>query len=298
MDTWLAWKMLVSSIILIGGSESCSITYNRPLDEVLEPNNRSPWLVLVVDTVEKEYAAMSGLSYGSLIKEDVVFTAASKIARLSSSQLEVVINWQITDETIYDSRLVSLIGTPLNFDKNQVKPSDWAILILHQPFELYGKVGIIPLADKSHQWDSEDCYIYRWIYVEADYKIESRYIEAEGFLHREYRVSLTSNSSRLDEEKMVELFYELDSIMLNGHRTFEGERFIKKISFVGSPIVCKLLDQDQYVQVGLTTFVAQWSVYATEYDLDIEDISEYDEDTFVDLIKDFDEVIIPLISIA
>ncbi|CAG5075757.1 Protein of unknown function [Cotesia congregata] len=156
MDTWLAWKMLVSSIILIGGSESCSITYNRPLDEVLEPNNRSPWLVLVVDTVEKEYAAMSGKTPQIVLKS---------VFRSPISQLVVVANWQNKVTTSYDSRSISFFYNPPNLNENQVKPTDWTILILDEPFKLYDKVGVVSLANKNHQWDSEDCLTYRWVPV-------------------------------------------------------------------------------------------------------------------------------------
>lgn len=64
-------------------------------------------------------------------------------------------------------------------------------------------------------------------------------------------------------------------------------------SFVGSPIVCKLVNQEQYIQVGFTSFISQIIVEGSEDDISVKDISEYDEDNFVDLTKDFEEIIKP-----
>lgn len=65
-------------------------------------------------------------------------------------------------------------------------------------------------------------------------------------------------------------------------------------SFVGSPIVCKLVDQDQYVQVGFSNYVSRWNISLIKAS-DDKDVSEYDEDNFVELVKDFEEVILPLL---
>ncbi|XP_044582433.1 uncharacterized protein LOC123263602 isoform X1 [Cotesia glomerata] len=225
--------------------------------------------------------------------------------RYSPSQLEVIINWQKTFETICDSRTISFFFYSPNFDENKIKPSDWVLLKLDKPFELYDRVGIIPLADKSYQWDPEDCFIYRWMPVKTKYKVESGYIIEEdcyffrvsilGFLHREYRVSLTPGSSGLYDKEMGKLPDSLDCIIEFCYGTIDEEKIFTNISFVGSPIVCKLVDQDQYLQVGLTTFVGQWIAYPNEDHFDFEDITEYNEASFVDLTEDFDEYIVPTV---
>ncbi|KAH0554554.1 uncharacterized protein LOC123263581 [Cotesia glomerata] len=293
MNTWLAWKILVSSIILIGGTESCTTIYNRPFAEVMEPNKRSPWLVFIAHKSGETFPGIKGVSYGSLIRDDLVLTGAFKVSSVPQKRLKVVLDCDPTGEITCDSRLVNFKLHSSNFDEDQVKPSDWMILILKSPFKIQDS-GVISLAGKNHQWDPQDCLIYHWMFVRVlNDKIRKTF--DEGFVHKEFRVTLGPESSRIYPEDEPKLLDYVDCFIGKCNKNIHTSTQVHKLSFVGSPIVCKLLDQDQYVQVGFTNFVFEAVQHYLDDHIEYENNINYDQDTFVDLTKDFDEFIIPTV---
>uniref|UniRef100_A0A6P4ET10 Phenoloxidase-activating factor 2 n=1 Tax=Drosophila rhopaloa TaxID=1041015 RepID=A0A6P4ET10_DRORH len=201
-----------------------------------------PWVMALFDT-DKYFAG------GSLIRSDVVLTAAHKLRNKYANQIVVRAGeWDMgcqTESFSYDEREVYEITLHENFEF-KTGANNVALLFLTRPFVLNNHIRIIPIPEPGNSYDGRRCTVAGW---------------------GKTKESDLDNSSIL---KKVELpMLRRDQCEEQLRRTRLGWNFKLPESFVcaggepgkdaclgdgGSPLFCAKGQSDRYEQVGIVTW--------------------------------------------
>lgn len=57
---WVFWVPFISMAMLIVVSESCTVLTNRPIEQELDDNKDSPWMVLITDKPTQQLEDIKG----------------------------------------------------------------------------------------------------------------------------------------------------------------------------------------------------------------------------------------------
>ncbi|KAG8033850.1 hypothetical protein G9C98_008331 [Cotesia typhae] len=260
MNYWMSWKLnvLISMSILIKGCLCCQVVTDRPIEEIHEENKKSPWLVIINDmTVERDF--MGGLAshgYGSLIHAKLVLTSGYSFFNVKPENLEVFANVSAVSKKDfrYDRRQVIFMTGAWAIKEKEKSVNDSVILILYKPFDLGDRVNVINLAGSDDKVD-KNCKIYHWQIVTSSYTDRLYDSISTDILHYPYNITLNAEEFKLTEEEIVKMRKDLDCIVEkcideNG----SSKEMTRKLSFLGTPIVCPLEDGTP-VQVGFSTIV-------------------------------------------
>ncbi|XP_057339450.1 uncharacterized protein LOC130676956 [Microplitis mediator] len=166
-------SLIFMTFHLMGCINCCVIETDRPLTEEVKKNFKSPWLVLIVDeTITSPF----GISYGAIIKENIVLTSAEAIFDHDSNNLLAVTDCAIGDwnEDLSPELCVSRRTEEIfpNYDsKKNIENTDWVMLILEEPFELTNEINTIPIIndDNIDDIDKDNCVVYQWMLEYDDF---------------------------------------------------------------------------------------------------------------------------------
>ncbi|XP_057335863.1 uncharacterized protein LOC130674528 [Microplitis mediator] len=233
--------------------DCCAIQTDRPLTEEVKKNLKSPWLVLITD---ETITSPIGISYGAIIKENIVLTSAKAVLDHEVDNLLALTDCEIVDwnenlspKSCLSKRAASIY--PNYVSKENIIDSDWVMLILEEPFELTNRINTIPIIndDNFDDIDKNNCFVYQWM-------LEHNTIDVVPITFQ-YRLGPDEAGFKIVEDEVEKLITGgdcfLDScpnlLTTGGYTTFT-------VSFLGSPIACSLKnDPSQYIQTGLATVV-------------------------------------------
>ncbi|XP_057333746.1 uncharacterized protein LOC130672946 isoform X2 [Microplitis mediator] len=161
-------KLLIFMIFyLMECINCCAIKTDRPLTEELKKNLKSPWLVLIID---ETISSPIGISYGTIIKENLVLTSAKAVFDHDVDNLLAVTDCMITgwrdkvNRESCESRRTEEIY-PNHVYKENIRDLDLVVLFLDEPFELTFRINTIPMIndDNIDDIDKNNCFVYHWI---------------------------------------------------------------------------------------------------------------------------------------
>lgn len=102
-----------------------------------------------------------------------------------------------------------------NFNENNIKESDWAILKLSKPLKFTETVDAIRLAADDDDWDPEDCIIHHMTPVISTFKGVDDGPEEGGLRHDEFRFSINPDYFGFYYISKVYMTIEFDSLFGN-----------------------------------------------------------------------------------
>ncbi|KAH0554496.1 uncharacterized protein LOC123264434 isoform X3 [Cotesia glomerata] len=284
-------KVLISFLILIESCLCCQVLTDRSIKEVLEENYKSPWLVLIVDVTlgPIKTPGLAAPAYGSLIHQRLVLTAGYPLANSQPKNLEV---WADCREengrrTCITEKVLWIVDSSKT-KKKEKTIEDWDVLMLDEPFVLSDRINVIGLANSDDNYD-KTCQIYHWQIVATFDHLPQGPIKRDAVLHFSYNVTLNNDEFKVTEEGIIQMNDDLDCLI---EPCFDYTANIptKRISFMGSPIVCQHED-GRPLQVGFATIVTE--VLGNEGDQQ----ARIQKGSFVRLLDDTEKYLNPIIDI-
>ncbi|XP_057335861.1 uncharacterized protein LOC130674526 [Microplitis mediator] len=233
--------------------DCCAILTDRPLTEELKKNLKSPWLVLIID---ETITSPIGISYGAIIKENIVLTSAKAVFDHDVENLLAVTDCMITElhKKVNSDLCVSRksVGIyPNHLYKEDIRDLDSVLLYLNEPFELTYRINTIPMIndDNIDDIDKNNCFVYHWI------------VEYDGVnrvpITVQYQLVPDEGGFKIDENEERKLIGDGDCFLdpCPNFLTI-GNYSAYDVSFLGSPIACPLKnDPSQHIQSGIATIV-------------------------------------------
>ncbi|XP_044583666.1 uncharacterized protein LOC123264434 isoform X1 [Cotesia glomerata] len=259
MNYLMLWKIkvLISFLILVEDCSCCQVITDRPIEKVLEENYNSPWLVFIIDVTlgAAQTQGIKGLAYGSLIHRRLVLTAGYPLTKSKIENLEVRANCTAKNKKIICvTQKVSLKLDSSAIKKKVQSIEDWVVLLLEKSFVMSERINVINLAYSSDTYD-KTCQIYHWQIVAVYDYTKVMMLKSTGVLHDPYNVTLNGDEFEITKKGLARMTGDRDCLIEDCYDyDDELKTLIKKISFVGSPIVCQLEDGTP-VQVGFATAI-------------------------------------------